>query len=454
MDKRVIRGIYLYEFKLGTTAKEADEKINAAFGQGCSTIRTAYQLIEWVRILYSCPKNRVQAAAGTSLEFHISVEKAATWALLYADDVMLASDDKNELERQVQALCDRLAMFALKLNVKKTEYVTTVVNESGSIKIDGPELPRTSVFKYLGSAIESDGKLMVEVNSHVTAASFKWRSLTGVLCDKKLPERFKSKICRAVVRPVMYGAECWPATKEVETRLSVMETKMLRWTAGVTRMGRIRNDAIRQKFGVAPIADKMREARLRWYGDVLRGKEDSVRNIGLNFELMAEIEDRYLSDIILRNNGNMLGRLTNEIHERRAEVLAEAGDAGLSIRNAWRNIANFKTKMTALRRPDETVTSSRRTMEKVIHDFYSDLFVSHVHLPPCHLPQDGCVVPSVLPSEIRYPISSVKKRTAPGPDRIRPEHLKNLSPVLINTWPWFFTRYLSECKVPSHKGGQ
>ncbi|VDP18985.1 unnamed protein product [Heligmosomoides polygyrus] len=63
-----------------------------------------------------------------------------------------------------------------------------------------------------------------------------------------------------------------------------METKMLRWTAGVTRMDRIRNDAIRQKFGVAPIADKMREARLRWYGHVLRGKEDSVRKIGLELE--------------------------------------------------------------------------------------------------------------------------------------------------------------------------
>ncbi|VDP38831.1 unnamed protein product [Heligmosomoides polygyrus] len=61
----------------------------------------------------------------------------------------------------------------------------------------------------------------------------------------------------------MYGAECWPATKEVETRLNVMETKMLRWTAGATRMDRIRNDAVRQKFGVAPIAEKMREARLR-----------------------------------------------------------------------------------------------------------------------------------------------------------------------------------------------
>ncbi|VDP23047.1 unnamed protein product [Heligmosomoides polygyrus] len=95
-------------------------------------------------------------------------------------------------------------------------------------------------------------------------------------------------IYRAVVRPVaMYGAECWPATKEVETRLSVMGTKMLRWAAGVTRMDRIRNDAIRQKFGVAPIADKMGEACLRWYGHVLRGKEDSVRKIDLKFEVKA-----------------------------------------------------------------------------------------------------------------------------------------------------------------------
>ncbi|VDP11557.1 unnamed protein product [Heligmosomoides polygyrus] len=200
---------------------------------------------------------------------------------------MLTSEDKGELERELQVWCDRLERFGLKLNVKKTECITTDVTESSSIKVNSIELPRTSVFKYLGSAVASDGKLMVEVNSRVSAAWFKWRSLTGMLCDKKTPERFKSKIYRAVVRPVaMYGVECWPATKEAETRLSVMETKMLRWTAGVTRMDRIRNDVIRQKFGVAPIVYRMREARLRWY--VLRGKEDSVRKIGLNFEVIGK----------------------------------------------------------------------------------------------------------------------------------------------------------------------
>ncbi|KAK6739387.1 hypothetical protein RB195_008083 [Necator americanus] len=46
---------------------------------------------------------------------------------------------------------------------------------------------------------------------------------------------------------------------------------------------------------------------------------------------------------------------------------------------------------------------------------------------------------------------SVKNRTAPGPDRIRPEHLKSLPPVLINTLARLFTRYLSECKVPKQR---
>ncbi|EYC36557.1 hypothetical protein Y032_0883g2843 [Ancylostoma ceylanicum] len=53
--------------------------------------------------------------------------------------------------------------------------------------------------------------------------------------------------------------------------------------------------------------------------------------------------------------------------------------------------------MTALRRPEGTTSSSRRVMKKVIYDFYSKLFDSHVHLPPCHLREDGYVIPSVLP---------------------------------------------------------
>ncbi|KAK6736301.1 hypothetical protein RB195_019153 [Necator americanus] len=124
--------------------------------------------------------------------------------------------------------------------------------------------------------------------------------------------------------------------------------------------------------------------------------------------------------------------IKEDLKERRAEVLAETAEAGKSIRHARRDFASRKTRLTALRNPKGATIASRREMEKIIYDFYSDLFDSHVHLPNQYLREDGHVILEVLPSEIRHAIMWIN-RAAPGPDRIRPKHLKNLPPVLINT---------------------
>uniref|UniRef100_A0A7I5ECG7 Reverse transcriptase n=1 Tax=Haemonchus contortus TaxID=6289 RepID=A0A7I5ECG7_HAECO len=122
------------------------------------------------------------------------------------------------------------------------------------------------------------------------------------------------------------------------------------------------------------------------------------------------------------------------LKERRAAVMDEAAEAGKSICRARRSFAKCKIKMTSLRRPGGTVTASRRAMEK---------------LPAHHLRQDEYIAPSVLPSEIRHAITSMKNCTTPGPDRIKPEHRESISPVIIKTLARLFTRYLSECKVPT-----
>ncbi|VDO68261.1 unnamed protein product [Heligmosomoides polygyrus] len=86
-------------------------------------------------------------------------------------------------------------------------------------------------------------------------------------------------------------------------------------------------------------------------------------------------------------------------------------------------------------------------MEKVVHDFHSDLFDSHVHRPHAIFCKMGR--PFVLHSEIRHANSSEKNGSGSGPDRTRPERMKNLPPTLINTLARLFTRYLSKCKIPS-----
>ena len=50
----------------------------------------------------------------------------------------------------------------------------------------------------------------------------------------------------------------------------VAEMKMIRWMCGYTRMDRISNGVIRDLVKVAPINDKMRETRLRWFDHVRR----------------------------------------------------------------------------------------------------------------------------------------------------------------------------------------
>jgi len=50
----------------------------------------------------------------------------------------------------------------------------------------------------------------------------------------------------------------------------VVKMRMIRWTCGYTRLDRIRNVVIRERVRVAPLEDKLREIRLRWFRHVKR----------------------------------------------------------------------------------------------------------------------------------------------------------------------------------------
>ncbi|KAK3527496.1 hypothetical protein QTP86_023020 [Hemibagrus guttatus] len=69
---------------------------------------------------------------------------------------------------------------------------------------------------------------------------------------------------------MLYGLETVSLRKRQESELEVAELKMLRFSLGVTRLDRIRNKYIRGTAHVGRLGDKVREARLRWFGHVQR----------------------------------------------------------------------------------------------------------------------------------------------------------------------------------------
>ena len=67
-----------------------------------------------------------------------------------------------------------------------------------------------------------------------------------MICDRRLSACTKGKVYKTVVRPTMlYGSETVPLTKKQEAELAVAKLKMLRFSLGVTRMDKIKNEFIR-----------------------------------------------------------------------------------------------------------------------------------------------------------------------------------------------------------------
>lgn len=114
----------------------------------------------------------------------------------------------------------------------------------------------------------------------IAKAWSKWRSLTGILCDKTVPKRLKGKVYRVMVRPVMmYGSETWATKVQDEKKLAAAEIRILRWTVGKTKLDKVRNEDVRKELRVADISKNVQGSRLRWLGHMERRPEKYVGKV-------------------------------------------------------------------------------------------------------------------------------------------------------------------------------
>ena len=148
--------------------------------------------------------------------------------------------------------------------------------------------------------------------------------MSGVICDRRVPARVKGKVYKVAVRPAMlYGLETVALTKRQEAEMEVAELKMLRFSLGVTRMDKIRNEYIRGTAQVGKFGEKTREARLRWYGHLRRKDGGYIGRRMLRMELPGK-----------RKRGRPKRRFMDVVKEDMAEV--EVTEEDTVDRRNWR----------------------------------------------------------------------------------------------------------------------
>ncbi|VFQ61992.1 unnamed protein product [Cuscuta campestris] len=208
-------------------------------------------------------------------------KKGSYGACFFTDGIVLIDDTREGLNDKLKLWHLALETKRFRISRNKTEYMECRFSgqETKSeldVRIDSHLVPKVDMFRYLGSVIQADGELDEDVGHRVGVAWAKWRLASGVLCDPNISPRMRGKFYRSVVRPAMlYGAECWAVKKTHVRRMHAAEMRMLRWMSGKTRWDRISNEVIRRQVGMAPVEDRLREARLRWFGHVRRRDVDA-----------------------------------------------------------------------------------------------------------------------------------------------------------------------------------
>ena len=119
--------------------------------------------------------------------------------------------------------------------------------------------------------------MSTEVNKRIQCGWNNWRTIPGVICDKRVPPRVKGTIHPMIIQlATMNGMERVPVIRSHVKKLEVTEPKMCRWACGHILRDHVRNDNIRERLKVESITDRYRKAKLRWFGNITRRDQDYV----------------------------------------------------------------------------------------------------------------------------------------------------------------------------------
>ncbi|GJN07204.1 hypothetical protein PR202_ga25015 [Eleusine coracana subsp. coracana] len=123
------------------------------------------------------------------------IQSDVPWCMLFADDVVLVDESRDGVNRKLELWRHTLECKGFRLSRAKTEYMmcefSVTRHEDGDVSLNGQLVAKKDTFRYLGSMLQKDGDIDEDVRHRISAGWLKWRQASGVLCDKRVPQKLK-----------------------------------------------------------------------------------------------------------------------------------------------------------------------------------------------------------------------------------------------------------------------
>ena len=205
----------------------------------------------------------------------------------YADDVDFVGESLGDLEEMLQVCTRVFREWGLKVNEDKTEFVRLHLAAPAEVDDDGNSLHNNEAWrtsKSLGSLLCSTR----DIQRRIQLANAAFHTFSKIWTQgTKIPLKKKLLVYEAqVVSVLLYNCGCWSAPKDVLAKLDVCHRKHLRqilnihWPAGT-----ISNRELYHRCQTGPITERVRRARWRLLGHILRMADNCPPVTAMKFAL-------------------------------------------------------------------------------------------------------------------------------------------------------------------------
>ncbi|KAI5731024.1 hypothetical protein M8J77_003494 [Diaphorina citri] len=198
--------------------------------------------------------------------------------LMFADDCALFAETPELLQELTNAFVEEAKKLGLQVNESKTE-VMFVNTPAADIYINNTKLQTTQSFKYLGTHIQTNGRVDDDINQRINKASMAFQSLYQRLWKPhEITLRTKLMVYEAVVlSTLLYSAECWTALSKHVKTLNAFHLRCLKTICKIKWTDKIPNDSneeVLERTNTFSIDNILKNKRLKWAGHISRMDEN------------------------------------------------------------------------------------------------------------------------------------------------------------------------------------
>ncbi|KAI0526895.1 hypothetical protein KFK09_002488 [Dendrobium nobile] len=117
--------------------------------------------------------------------------------MLFADDILLVDKTREGVEGKLELWMSTLEFKGFRLSRSKTKYMecnfSSNRSSEGIVTLGDQVINKSTHFRYLESIVQSDSEINGDIISRIQVGWLKWRNVSGLLCDRKVPLKLKGK---------------------------------------------------------------------------------------------------------------------------------------------------------------------------------------------------------------------------------------------------------------------